>query len=396
MTKREEVVVAGHICLDIIPKIKDCKKSLSSLLTPGKLIEIEPADICTGGVVANTGIALHRLGLHPRLMGKVGSDYFGSMVIDLLKEQNPNIVEDMIVAKEESTSYTIVISQPEFDRMLLHYSGTNDTFKADDIQIECLENAKLFHFGYPPLMSQMYKNNGRGLVELLSKVKKLGVTTSLDMAMPDSDSDSVDWIKFLQNVLPFVDIFLPSFEEIVYMLDPDLSKELRDNGLQEEVVLHSGVLKNISERLLAMGPAIVAIKLGEFGLYVRTADKTKRFADLGTYTQITTEGWLNREILVSCYKVNVAGTIGAGDSTIAGFLTGFLKGLSIEETVQSAVAVGACCVEVADATTGIPSWETIQSRRSTGWSKVELSLTDQWKYNDVQQVWLGVNDQFFM
>ena len=55
---------------------------------------------------------------------------------------------------------------------------------------------------------------------MFSNVKDLDVLTSLDMTLPDPESESgkVDWKRILTRVLPYVDIFTPSIEEIVELL----------------------------------------------------------------------------------------------------------------------------------------------------------------------------------
>ncbi|GAC1349771.1 MAG: hypothetical protein NVS2B12_36690 [Ktedonobacteraceae bacterium] len=65
-----EVIVAGHICLDIFP-VFNGQTSASGVISPGKLVKVGPALIAIGGSVANTGLTLHRLGITARLMGKV-------------------------------------------------------------------------------------------------------------------------------------------------------------------------------------------------------------------------------------------------------------------------------------------------------------------------------------
>ena len=53
----KKVIVAGHICLDITPVFPGKKiRSLGEFLTPGKLLNVEAADVHTGGSVANTGL----------------------------------------------------------------------------------------------------------------------------------------------------------------------------------------------------------------------------------------------------------------------------------------------------------------------------------------------------
>src|ERR1700712_5211070 len=123
-----EVVVAGHICLDVIPVLHG-----PANIEPGRLLEIGPAEMSTGGAVPNTGLTLHRLGVPVRLMAKVGDDLFGSAVLEALQARDPELAASMVVGAGETTSYSIVISPPGVDRCFLHCSGANDTFTADDV-----------------------------------------------------------------------------------------------------------------------------------------------------------------------------------------------------------------------------------------------------------------------
>ena len=108
-----EVVVAGHICLDVIPVLHGPAR-----IEPGRLLEIGPAEMSTGGAVPNIGLSLHRLGVPVRLMGKVGDDLFGSAVLEALRARDPELAADMVVGAGETTSYSIVISPPGVDRSL--------------------------------------------------------------------------------------------------------------------------------------------------------------------------------------------------------------------------------------------------------------------------------------
>jgi len=375
-----EVIVAGHICLDIIPTISEKKTGIDALFVPGKLVDIGPAVITTGGAVSNTGLALHRLGSHVQLMGKVGDDQFGAAIMQVLKQQGEDIVDGMIVAPGEISSYTLVINPPNIDRIFLHCTGANDTYSSADLKEEQLAGVRLFHFGYPPLMRKMYENQGEELELLLSKVKASGLTVSLDLAKPDPESAAgrADWRAILGRALPFVDVFLPSFEEIFYMLHRDLYEEMLLRAPSGDLLpLVDGVmLSEIAGELLAMGAAVVGLKLGEFGLYVRTIADKDRLASSGLCAPVSEriDSWTNRELLAPCFDVEVVGTTGAGDCTIAGFLCGMLQGLSLEDTMQTAVGVGACNVEQADATSGIPDLSKLQERIQSGWSKRRMKL----------------------
>lgn len=325
-----EVVVAGHICLDIIPQFPRADVDYRAVMQPGKLIFVDKPVLSTGGAVSNTGLALHKLGFATALMGKVGDDWFGRAILDILRAHSPALATGMIVDPQAVSSYTVVVNPPHIDRMFLHCPGANDTFSAADLRSEHLAGARLFHFGYPPLMRRFYADPDE-LARLFRRVKAQGLTTSLDMAFPDPNSDAgrAPWPRILQNALPHVDIFLPSLDEMRFMLG-------RDD------------MRAIAQQLLDWGATIVGLKLGEDGLYVRTAD---------------------RELHAPCFQTNVVGTTGSGDCTIAGFLAGWLKGQSLKQMITSAVAVGACNVEAADAVGGIIPWDDVQARLRDGWPR---------------------------
>lgn len=391
-----EIIVAGHICLDVIPTINGDSRGqgIGEMLTPGKLVEIGPAQLSTGGAVSNTGLALHRLGLPVKLMGKVGDDLFGDAILNVLRDYGASLADGMIVAEGEHSSYTVVISPPGVDRIFLHCTGANDTFTVDDVPSDALPGSRLFHFGYPPLMRKMYEQEGVGLERLLSKVKEQGLTVSLDLASPDPETPAgqADWLKILTRVLPYVDVFLPSFEEILFMLRPERYRELCElHGTTELLAFADGpLLRSLSQQLLEMGAAIVGLKLGEHGLYIHTTESAERLQAMGHCAPDAQllENWKNRELLAPCYVVDTVGTTGAGDCTIAGFLAGLAKGLTIEDIGLGAVGTGACNVEQADAVSGIPSWEDVQKRIASNWEQrdANIALPD-WSFRKDIGLW---------
>lgn len=340
---------------------------------PGKLVDIGPAVLATGGAVSNTGLALNRLGMPAQLMGKVGDDWFGSAIIDIIRKQDASLAEGMIVAPGEASSYTIVINPPGVDRTFLHCTGANDTFGTDDLKSELLQEAGLFHFGYPPLMQKMYADGGAELETMMAEAKSAGVTTSLDLAKPDpaSAAGQADWQSILRRTLPHVDIFLPSFEEVLFMLKRELYDRLEQEHQTADLLPYADaeLLRDIAEQLLGMGAAVVVLKLGEYGLYMRTTSDIQRLERAGKYRPADPQAWADRELYAPCFKVKVAGTTGAGDCTIAGFLSGWMQGLPPEAALIGAVAVGACNVEQPDATSGVQPWETVQERVAAGWQQ---------------------------
>lgn len=371
------IAVAGHVCLDVIPRFASGSTSPVEF-KPGSLIHVGPALQSTGGAVANTGLALHRLGLPVRLIGKVGDDLFGHEIIRLFRQEGPSLAEHMICVPGEHTSYSIVLNPPGRDRLFLHCSGANDTYVADDLDLAALEGVSVFHFGYPPIMRRMYDDEGSELATLLKRVSQRVKLISLDTCSvdPSSEAGRVDWAVLLERVLPHVDCFVPSYDEIAFML--------RTEVLPVPDLCQSAL---ISERLLGYGAAVVALKLGEHGIYLRTSSNPDRLA-----ATPLDESWLNREVYAPCFKATVVGTTGSGDCTIAGLLTGLVHGQRPEQAVTSATAVGACSVEAMDACSGVPSWSSVVQRIKNGWVRHRPSLMlDGWRPIDAG-VFLGPND----
>ena len=353
-----EAIVAGHLCLDIIPDLSaHAAGQFDAAFQPGWLVHAGPAATSTGGAVSNTGLALHRLGIETRLLARVGADQFGRTIKQMLAEHAPALADGIVTSTGTSTSYSIVISPPGSDRRFLHHPGANDDFNADDVRDEDVRDARLFHFGYPPLMAHMFADNGAELTEMFRRVKSLGLTTSLDMAFPDPDSNAgrADWRSILKNTLPHVDIFLPSLDEILFML-----------GRKKDIPLSAPLLREVSDGLLAMDTKMVVLKLGERGLYLRAAPLDV-LHKLGRACPPQLTGWANYEGWSPCFQVKVVGTTGSGDATVAGFLAALLRGLSPDKALAAALAVGACSVEAADALSGIRSWDETWKRINAGW-----------------------------
>lgn len=393
-----DVVVAGHICLDIIPVIPPKTGGAAHVFLPGSMTEVGPVVLSTGGAVSNTGLALHRLGVQTRLVAKIGDDLFGRAILDLVSRRDSSLASGMVVVKGETSSYTVVINPPNTDRLFLHCAGANNTFEAADISDDQLRDARLFHFGYPPIMRRMWERDGAETEQILRRAKNLGLTTSLDMTRPDPDSDAgrAPWRRLLANVLPHVDVFLPSFEEILFMLDrgrfDSMVAEAGSQSIFSQV--DTSLLEQLAAELIEMGASVVGLKLGDSGLYLKTTGDEDKWQRFGAACPSNLDGWPRRELFTPCFKVPVAGTTGAGDCTIAGFLAALLKGMSAPASLIRGVAVGAFNVEQADATSGIPDWGVVEERLRQSWPRLEplVKTTPAWAWDEHLGLWRSAGD----
>lgn len=369
----KKVITAGHICLDITPVFPQKKVNhLSEILSPGGLIQMGEADVHTGGSVANTGLAMKILGADVTLMGKIGKDALGAMIKNILKGYDAE--GSMIESQEETTSYSVVLAVPGVDRIFLHHSGANHTFLASDIPEQALHEAALFHFGYPPLMQSMYKNGGEELLRIMKKAKDAGAATSLDMASVDETSDAgeADWKMILESVLPYVDFFVPSVEELCYMLDRERFHEWQERAAGRDI---TGLLdiekdvKPLADQCMDFGAKVLLIKCGAPGMYYRTADR-RTIGKISSRVELNPDQWADKEGFEKSYVPEkiLSGT-GAGDTSIAAFLTAMLKGYPLERALQLSAATGASCVAAYDALSGLKSFEELEAKIDDGWQK---------------------------
>ncbi len=346
------IVVAGHVCLDIAPRLTHGVD-----WRPGSLYEVGPAMLSVGGVVGNVGSVLTALGVPVRRVGAIGDDAFGVIVRQLVGDAQQPLRAVLTRLPDHATAYTVVVNDPATDRLFLHHPGANEAFGGEELRagLLALEQREpgllagaIVHVGYPPVMAGLYADGGRSFAAALAWARERGARISLDMAMPDPKSPAarVDWQAFLARVLPLVEIFAPSWSDLTALL----------GGLPETP--HRDDLAGASAAFLELGTKVVLIKLGHRGAYLRTADNRP-----------STSAWRGRELLSPNFVVDVTATTGAGDATIAGFLAAVQRGASPEHALSVASATGAASVTGADAAASVPSVERLEARLTAGWQR---------------------------
>lgn len=200
------------------------------------------------------------------------------------------------------------------------------------------------------------------MVRIFSGVKRLGVATSLDMTLPDPDSPAgkADWPAILASTLRFTDIFAPSIEEILWMLEPSVHARLLARAGDGDLpgVVPRRVYRMLGDRFLASGVKVLMIKAGRRGAYLRTGDVGELNA--ATPLRLRADNWSHRELWAEPLPVNrsrVKNACGAGDCAVAGLLAAILEGLDIERASRCAMRAGRDNLYSADAVSGLSDWE---------------------------------------
>lgn len=306
-TKQLDVVVAGLALADIIGRPVD----LNNLPRRGALKLIDSITLTTGGNVSNVGIDLAKLGFKVGAITRVGNDSLGRYVIQHLRTFGMD-TEGVIVDARNQTSATMVSVDKTGERTFLHTRGCMQNFRAIDIlsRLALLQKARILAVGYLGLLPETEKEFPR----LFKTIKdKTSVRILLDSAAAPRVTQSA-----LKRFLPYVDYFIPSYEEarlITGRKTPEsIAASLRSSGAQH----------------------VVGVKLGAQGCYL-------------------SDGCHSGYVKARRVKKVVDAT-GAGDAFVAGFLAGTLKGMDPWEAAGVANSVAASCLSAVGASTAIKAF----------------------------------------
>lgn len=380
----KKTVVAGSLVLDILP-IFEHKVSTDMLLAEGKVTECRGMQIYVGGEVGNTGLALHRLGIPVHLVSKVGNDSTGFLIQELMKNQNAPCC--IMTEKGLPSTASVALAVPGRDKSTIHSRGASQTFAADDIREEILEDADWFHFGYPTSMRSLYEREGEEFVRLLMKVKSHGLGISVDMSLPDLNTDAggINWRPILKKALPYVDIFMPSIEEACFLF---MYRDYRNmvktyTGRDMTEVIGEELVVSIADEALAMGAGAVLLKCGKRGMLL----KTSRMKGCDPK-------WSGRELWFPPYRAErIYSTTGAGDTAIAGFLSALKMGEKPEEALSMAAFTALTCMKSYDTVSGIGTYQEMKERRKEVSEQMEGPGGTGWHFCPETGCFTGINDR---
>ena len=356
----KRAIVMGSLVLDITPSLRSPEvRAVEDIFVQGKVTELGNVAFYMGGCVGNTGLALHKLGVPTTLCGKVGEDFAGN-AIELLAGR-AGAAFHLSRVPGVPTTVSVAVTPPGLDKITLFLRGASQEY--DSADAEGLPEADLFHFGYPVTMKRLYENGGEELVRLYRRVRATGMTTSLDTALPrpDSEPGQVNWRPILKRVLPHVDIFVPSFEECLFMLDRSAYCERFREAAGRDIIdsLRWEEVREIAGTFLSMGAKVVLLKLGSCGMYLRTADAAV-LAEGGRALRDCAEDWGGRELWICPNTVErIVSTTGAGDVGIAGFLATLLRGGRPVQALRVAATAASLCIQSADSTSLLLPWEEV-------------------------------------
>jgi ribokinase len=288
-----DLIVTG----DVVPRFGQVEK-----LVGDYLLEM-------GGSCCIFACQAAKLGLRVSILGRVGDDDFGRLILRRLHESGVNI-RHMIVDPSMKTGLGIALCQDN-DRAILTYMGSISAVKPQDVTDELLASARHLHHGSFYLHTQVRPS----MPEIFRRARRLGLTTSLDTNWDPEEQ----WNSNLADVLAVTDICMPNEEEA--------------RRISRSVHLGDAV-----KRLHEMGSSIVTLKRGAEGAGVSRGSQTFECA-----VSVVTGG----------------DSVGAGDSFDAGFLAGWLRDMPLDQCLDIACLCGWSVAAAIGGVRGQPTWDTV-------------------------------------
>lgn len=280
------ISVIGSCNMDLM--IEADRRPQAGETVMGKRLIVSP-----GGKGANQAVAAARLGEKVYMIGCVGNDAYGSMMLDTLKENGVNT--DYVSVLDNEATGTAHIILAEGDNSIIVLKGAND--KVD-----------------------------KNVVDSAFDIIK---TSSLVMLQHEIPMDTIGYIidrcyeegiLVMLNPAPYMDIPEEWIEKVTYLTPNEHEAALMFEGMDRDEILKAHAGK-------------VIMTVGKEGVVYGDGDDV---------------------VHVSGFTVSVVDTTGAGDTFNGAFAAARCDGLPLKEAVRFANAAAALSVQKIGAQGGMP------------------------------------------
>ncbi|MGV9270828.1 sugar kinase [Kitasatospora sp. NPDC003701] len=263
------------------------------------------------GAEANVAIGLARLGHSVRWVGVNGDDELGRLVLRTLRAEGV----DVSCVSVDAAPTGLVLFEPrvaDLTRVSYYRAGSaGSRLTPARLAVALAEGARIVHLtGVTAALGP----GPRAAVEAAAHAA--GGAVCLDVNYRAKLWSPQEASAALRPLIPLVDILVASDDELALVAPP---------GVEHEA--------ECVEALLAQGVGEVVVKRGAAGAEVFTGDGS---------------------VARPAVRVPVRNTVGAGDAFVAGYLSGLLDGLPVEERLGRAVTTGAFAVASAGDWEGLP------------------------------------------
>lgn len=267
-----DLVCVGFTTLDILAR------PVSALPENHRPLLVDKITLSAAGTAGGTAVVAAKLGLDVSLVSAIGDDINGEVCRNLMNQAGLDLAH-VATLPETPTSTSILTIRPDGERPVFHMLGASMMTRFTPAALETARNARFMHFGgvgFPELSTLEAINAVR-------TIKEAGCFISCDLISPQPET-----VETLKNLLPFVDVFMPSLAEV-------------------EVLLGETNPEAAARAFVEWGAATCIIKRGRFG-------------SLGIVNGTAIE--------VPARKITALDTTSCGDAFCAGFVSGVSHGMA--------------------------------------------------------------------
>jgi sugar/nucleoside kinase (ribokinase family) len=323
---RRGICCAGNWVIDHV-------KTISNWPREETLANIVAEELGTGGSAYNVLVDLARFqqGIPLSGVGLVGDDADGRRILEDCRARD---IDSRHLKKLSgvATSYTDVMAvQQSGRRTFFHNRGANALLAPEHFPVDEL-SCRLLNLGYLLLLDKLDGEDpdyGTKAARVLASLQAAGILTCIDVVSEDSNR----FPRIVIPALPHADYcILNEFEA-----GRTTGKEILVDGH-----LDLEAMEAAARELLARGvKRLVVIHTPEISLGLPSGGECQ---------------WQPAHELPEGF---IKGTVGAGDSFLAGMLVGIHEGWSLEKSLRFATAAAASCLRHPTTTGGVCSAEEI-------------------------------------
>lgn len=274
-----------------------------------------------GGTESNTMISLAKLGFSVSWISRLGSDEFGYNIRDFIRGHGVDVSRVLFDEKAPTGVFFVEKNANDETRSLYYRTGSAASrMHASDLDMDFICSHQIIHLtGITPILSDSCRVMTTALI---TEARKRGLKITFDPNLRLRMAPVETFRQILQPILKMVDIFLPSDNELLLLMD---TKDLED----------------------------AILRAGDFGLnhvVIKRGDKGSLLVKDGTQCQ---EPAFPVKKLVS--------SMAAGDAFDAGYLAAELKGFEGSKALKLANCLGAMATLAWGPYEAIPEWETVMA-----------------------------------
>jgi ribokinase len=299
---RPRIIVVGSIHMDFTILVDRLPKTGETVI--GKDFKMSP-----GGKGANQAVAVAKLNAEAYMVGRVGNDYLGSLIIESMSKSGVNV--DFV--KKDPTTHSglaFITVDPKGRNTISVAPGADLTITNEDVE------------------------------EAINAIKKadmmlLQLEIPLEVVIHAAKKAFENGIKVILNPAPYKPLPKKLLESI-FILTPN---EVEAGMMSKVDVKGSKDLIKAGKKLIGMGIEKIVITLGDKGAMLVSKEKMLQFPAV---------------------KVKAIDTTGAGDAFNGALAVALAEGKNIEEAIKFANFTGALTTTKVGAQEALPTRKEVE------------------------------------